>query len=116
MIDIIIMIYFGLLIKLLVLRRRPGSYPVFGWGPWVHTLFLGGVHGARFSFLCCCFCLYVFVLCLEYTMLSVSLDCSFLHTPSVFCNVYYPCHFLLKCLYQARTMLLCVGGIDFASF
>jgi hypothetical protein len=31
---------------------------------------------------------FVFVLCRVYPMLSVSLDCSFLITPSVFSNVY----------------------------
>ena len=38
--------------------------------------------------LCCIFVLFVFVLCLVYPMLLVSLDCLFLITPSVFSNVY----------------------------
>ena len=45
-----------------------------------------------FSFLCCVFVLIVFVLCLVYQMLPVSLDCPFLIAPSVsltfiYCNI-----------------------------
>jgi hypothetical protein len=40
------------------------------------------------------FVLFVFVLCLVYPMLPVSLDCPFLIAPSVFSNVY------LFCLYK----------------
>ena len=36
----------------------------------------------------CVFVLFVFVLCLEYTMLPVSLDCPFLIAPSVFSSGY----------------------------
>ena len=36
------------------------------------------------EFLCCFFLLFIFVLCLVYPMLSVSLDCLFLIAPSVF--------------------------------
>jgi len=46
----------------------------------------------RFSFECCVvfiFVLLVFILCRVYLMLPVSLDCSFLIAPSVFCNVHY---------------------------
>jgi len=41
-------------------------------------------------FLCCVFCfhLFVFVLCLVFPVLPVSLDCSFLIVPSVSCNIY----------------------------
>jgi hypothetical protein len=56
--------------------RAPGFTPVFG-----------GVHVAHlFNFLCCV--LFVFVLCLVYPLLPVSLDCPFLIVPSVFSNVY----------------------------
>jgi hypothetical protein len=63
---------------------------VFRRGPCCLHSCLGGVRVAhRFSFMCRVnFCLFVFVLCLVYPMLSVSLDCSFLMTPSVFSNVY----------------------------
>ena len=37
--------------------------------------------------LCCGFVLFVFVLCLVFTMLPVSMDCPFLIAPSVFSNV-----------------------------
>ena len=37
---------------------------------------------------CCVFVLFVFVLCIVYPMLSVSLDCSFFIALSVFSNVY----------------------------
>jgi hypothetical protein len=37
--------------------------------------------------LCCVFVLFVFVLCLVFTMLHVSMDCPFLIAPSVFSNV-----------------------------
>jgi hypothetical protein len=36
--------------------------------------------------LCCVFCFVFFFLC---TTLPVSLDCSFLTTPSVFSNIYF---------------------------
>ena len=45
------------------------------------------------------------VLRLVYPTLPVSLDCPFLIAPSVFSRCpfsYSPCHFLLKCLYQAE--------------
>jgi hypothetical protein len=38
--------------------------------------------------LCCAFALFVFVLCLVYPMLPVSLDCPFWIAPSVFSNGY----------------------------
>jgi len=60
------------------------SYVPFG-STWV----FGGVRVAHpFSFLCCVFVLFVFVLCPVYPMLPVSLDCPFLIAPSVFSNVY----------------------------
>jgi len=37
---------------------------------------------------CCVFVLFVFVLCIVYPILSVSLDCSFFIALSVFSNVY----------------------------
>ena len=66
---------------------------------WIHSRFFGGVHVANlFRFLCCL--LFVFVLCLVYPMLPVSLDFSFLIAPSAFANVYsssYICFcFILK--------------------
>ena len=36
----------------------------------------------------CCFALFVFVLCLVYSMLSVSLDCPFFIASPVFSNFY----------------------------
>ena len=51
---------------------------------------LGGVRVAHdFSFLCCVFALFVFVLCILCPMLPVSQDCPFLITPSVFYDVYF---------------------------
>ena len=47
-----------------------GSLPVFGRVRVAHL----------FSFLCCVFVLFVFVLCLVYPMLQVSLDCHFSFT------------------------------------
>jgi hypothetical protein len=38
--------------------------------------------------LCCVFVLFVFVLCLLYTMFPASLDCPFLTVLSLFSNVY----------------------------
>ena len=62
--------------ELLTFREHQGSPPVFGGIHVAHLFnFLSGV-------------LFVFVLCLVYPMLPVSLDCSFLITPSVFSNVY----------------------------
>ena len=46
------------------------------------------------SILCCGF---FFVLCLAYPILPVSLDCSFLITPSVFSNVYLSCVLCTQC-------------------
>jgi hypothetical protein len=57
----------------------------------VHVLFtlFVFVHSGVQHILCCVFVLFVFVLCLVYLMLSVSLDCPFLITPSVIFNVYH---------------------------
>ena len=58
--------------------RLLGSHPVFD-----------GVRVAyRFSFLCCVFVLFVFVLSFVYPLLTYSLNCPFLIAPSVFSNVY----------------------------
>ena len=46
------------------------------------------VHSGFQHILCCVFALFVFVLCLVYHMLPVSLDCPFLIAPSVFPSVY----------------------------
>jgi hypothetical protein len=46
--------------------------------------------------LCCVFVLFVFVWCLVYPVLSVSLDCPFLIAPSVFSNVYCYCVYCLR--------------------
>ena len=52
-------------------------------------LVFGGVCIAHlFTFLCCVFALRVFVLCLAYPMLPLSLDCPFSIAPSVFFNIY----------------------------
>jgi len=53
----------------------------------VHYLCLFAQSGVQ-HILCCVFVLFVFVLCLVYSMLPVSLDCLFLITPSVLSNVY----------------------------
>ena len=54
-------------------------------GPLGSPSICGGVRFAnRLSFLCCIFVLFVFVMCLVYAMLSVSLDCPFFIAPSVF--------------------------------
>jgi hypothetical protein len=75
-------------------------------GAWVHPPVLCGVHIAHlFSFLCCVFVLFVFILCLVYPMLPVSRDClhpvscvpnvasfsglSILNYPSIFSNIYF---------------------------
>ena len=51
-------------------------------------------HNGVKHLLCCVFCfvLFVFILCLVYPMLRVSLDCSFLIGLSVFSNVYFFTH------------------------
>ena len=60
--------------ELLSIRGRLGSLPDFD-----------GIRAAyRFRLLCCwffCFAMFVFILCLGYPMLSVSLDCPFLISP-----------------------------------
>ena len=52
--------------------------------PWVHLRVLLGPL-VFYGF----FCLFVFVLCFVYQVLSVSLDCPFLIAPSVFSDVYF---------------------------
>ena len=55
---------------------------------WVHTrILVRSVLPIVLVFCVVCFALFVFVLCLVYPMLSVSLDCPFLITLSVFSNV-----------------------------
>jgi hypothetical protein len=55
---------------------------------WVHTrILVRSVLPIVLVFFVVCFALFVFVLCLVYPMLSVSLDCQFLITLSVFSNV-----------------------------
>jgi len=44
-------------------------------------------HSGVQHILCCVFALFVFVLCLVYAMLPVSLYCPFFIAPSVFSNV-----------------------------
>ena len=51
----------------------PVFTPGFGWGPCCSS----------FSLPVLCFGLFVFVLCLAYPMLPVSLDCLFLIDPSI---------------------------------
>ena len=56
--------------------------------PLVSPYVFGGVRVARLcSFQGCVFALFVFVVCLVYPMLPVSMDCPFLIAPSVFSNV-----------------------------
>ena len=50
----------------------------FWWGPCC----------SFFSFLCCVFSLFVFVMCLVYPLLPMSLGCPFFISPSVFSSVY----------------------------
>ena len=58
----------------------------------VIILVFGGVHVAQLLVFCVVFyVLLVFVLCLVYPMLPISLDCPFLIAPSVFSNVYLFC-------------------------
>ena len=78
----------------------------------------GEVHFAHlFSFLCCVFCvclssscvlcfvclrpvscvLFVFVLCLVYSMFPVSLDCLYLIAPSALSSVYLSCVLCILC-------------------
>jgi len=56
------------------------------------------------SFLCCV--LFVFVLCLVYPMLIVSLDCPFLIAPSNIDNVYYTHLFMLKYFEEKKQSIL----------
>jgi hypothetical protein len=63
--------------------------PILGEHMGSLLFFFGEVSVAHlFNFLCCVFALFIFVLCLVYTMLPVSLDCPVLIAPSVFSNVY----------------------------
>ena len=56
---------------------------------WVHPQFLVGSMLLMLSVFCVVFfVLFVFVLCLMYPMLPVSLDCPFLIAPSVFSSLY----------------------------
>ena len=45
-----------------------------------------------FCFLHCIFALFIFVMCLVYPMLAVSLDCTYCIAPSVVANVYFKRH------------------------
>jgi len=63
---------------LLTVHEHLSSHPVFGGVPVGHL----------FSFLCCVFVLFAFVLCRVYSIMPVSLDCPFLISRSVFLNVY----------------------------
>ena len=45
-----------------------------------------------FCFLRCIFVLFIFVMCLVYPMLAVSLDCTYFIAPSVVANVYFKRH------------------------
>jgi hypothetical protein len=69
-------------------------------------LFVGGLM-SHLRYLCLCLCILMskaycvvfvfFVLCLAYPILPVSLNCSFLITPSVFSNVYLSCVLCTQC-------------------
>ena len=61
---------------------------VGGLMSYLRYLCLFANHGVQ-HILCCDFVLLVFALCLVYPMLPVSLDCSFLISPSVLSNVYF---------------------------
>ena len=59
-----------------------------------------------------CFALFVFVLCLMYPMLSVSPDCPFVISPSVFSYVYslmtFRCYFVLLMRVARLCSVLCL--------
>ena len=66
---------------LILFSRAPSFIPCFWWSLCYSSLL--------FSFLCCVFCfICLYVLCLVYPILPVSLDCPFLICPSLFSNVY----------------------------
>jgi hypothetical protein len=81
--------------------------------------FFGVCVAHLFTFLCWVmfFVLFVFVLCLVYPILPVSLHCSFLITPLVFSNVYYgkgsvqPCHHYDERFYGSFFIYLCNYGL-----
>ena len=50
---------------------------------YLHYLCLFAYNGVQ-HILCCVFVLFVFVLCLVYSILSAYLDCPFLIVPSIF--------------------------------
>ena len=55
--------------------------------------------------LCCVFDLFVFVLCLVYPMLPISLDCPLLISTSVFSNVYYIMFYSIMCMLNILMLL-----------
>jgi hypothetical protein len=68
----------------------------------LHYAFLCVPYVVRFSGLSICDCPFgflwrLFVLCLVYPMLSDSLDCSFVNSPSVFSDVYLSCVLCTLC-------------------
>ena len=80
--------------------EHPTSLPVFwcsvrlylqlfvgGFMSYLRYLCLLAYSGVQHIF-CFFFGLFVFVLCLVYSMLPVSLDCQFLIAPSIFSNIY----------------------------
>ena len=62
--------------------RAPGFISCFQWGLCCSLVQFSGFFWGFFLFW------FVFVLCLVYPMLPVSLDCPFLIAPSIFSNVY----------------------------
>jgi len=90
--------------------------PWFMVGSVVHPWFIVGsvLHIVLGFFVVFYFASFVFVLCLVYPMLSVSLDCPFLIASSFFSNVYLTRHFFFIEVESERSCI-CVGGIYFAS-
>jgi hypothetical protein len=66
------------------LKRGRNCLPIFA-STWVHSLFWSMV--LMFLVFCVLFC-FVFILCVVYPMLPVSLHCPSLIAPSVFSNIY----------------------------
>ena len=69
-------------------KKYSPKLPVICWRAHV-CVFFSFSHGGVQHILCCVFLLFVFVMCLVYHMLPVSLDCPFFIALSVFSNVYF---------------------------
>ena len=74
-------------IETIFVRLYPQLF-VGGLMSYLHYLCFWACSGVQ-HILCCVFVLFVFVLCLMYPMLPISLDCNYFYFPSVFSNVFY---------------------------